>query len=446
MATSALPSPTGKGPFAIAADRLFNGARVLLDHAAVIDGESVSAVMPVAALPPGLPLLREPDTTIIPGLIDTHIHLMDWQSPQFLAHGVTAVRDVGNDLDWILERRRRSTLAFDMPRVRTLGPLLDGPKPHHPHVSWPCGDEAAVTGAIARLAAAGVDGIKLYAAFPTGLLPVAVRAAHDVGLKVSKHCLGDGVLVAARAGVDEFFHLDGVLADIWPGHRPGWLEVWGDEGLAGTLDAQRRVADEIARLGAVSTPTLAYWDSQWRIRTPGRTDGEDSPGVPQEMIDWQGTAPRSQPGADHWRRALAAAQGFQRLLLDRGVRTLAGTDVPCGAIPAGLSLWREMELLVESGMSPLQALVAATRDAADFMEEPTLGRLAPSAAADLAVVCGDPTAAIPQCPRVTLVLRAGRLLRPAEQLDKQRATNLAAAGDPWAAQFAWHVQRQRERK
>ncbi|MCX5658119.1 MAG: amidohydrolase family protein [Planctomycetota bacterium] len=426
-------------PFALAADRLFDGSRVLVDHAVVVSGDTISAVLPVAALDPNIPLRREPGATIIPGLIDTHIHLMRWESPLFMAAGVTTVRDVGNDLDWILDQRRRAADDLRSQRVLSLGPLLDGPSPNHPTVAWPCGDEQAVAQAIERLVAAGVDGTKLYVFFPTDLLPLAVRASHAAGLKVSKHCLKDGVLVAGRAGVDEFFHLDGILADVWPDHPPAWLDGWGLPGMKETLDAQKRVADEIARMGMVSTPTLAYWDSQWRIRTPGRAAGDDSPDVPACMVAWQGTAAREQGGADQWRRGLEAAQRFTGLLLGRGVRTLAGTDVPCGAITAGLSLWREMELLVGSGMSPTQALRSATSDAADFLERPKLGRLAAGATADLAVVRGDPTREIPAKPEVTLVMREGVTMSPAEILADARRANPTGEGDPWSTQFAWHA-------
>ncbi len=424
--------------FAWVADRVFDGQRVLEDHAVVVVAGVVASLVPRSALPTDLPIYGEPGTTILPGLIDTHVHLMGWQLPLFLAYGVTTVRDTGNDLAWILEQRRRASVEQGAPRILCLGPILDGARPNHPLVSRSCVDDEGVVSAIRELAGAKVDGIKLYAGVPTDLLPLAVQEGHAAGLKVAKHCLADGVLVAGRAGVDEFFHLDGILADVWPDHPPGWLSIWGLPGMRDTLDAQQRVADEIARLQIVSTPTLAYWDSQWRIRSPGRSATDDSPQVPPQLVAWQGTAVRNQADADQWRRALGAAQRFTGLLLERGVPTLAGTDVPCGAVPAGLSLWREMALLVESGMSEIEALQSATSAAGAFLGQPQLGRLGSGSAADLVVVRGNPTHRLPEVPELSAVLCAGVLHRPAEILEAVQRSPGAVVDDPWAAQFKKH--------
>jgi imidazolonepropionase-like amidohydrolase len=69
------------------------------------------------------------------------------------------------------------------------------------------------------------------------------------------------------------------------------------------------------------------------------------------------------------------------------VPVLAGSDVPCGIIPPGLSLWRELSLLVGAGMSPTRAIRAATVDAASYLGKPEYGRLSPGSVADL-VSCG----------------------------------------------------------
>ncbi len=74
---------------AYAADRIYDGDRVLDDHAIVVKDQSISRVLPVAELPNDLPVDRHPGCTIIPGLIDTHMHFMRWQGPIFLAYGVT---------------------------------------------------------------------------------------------------------------------------------------------------------------------------------------------------------------------------------------------------------------------------------------------------------------------------------------------------------------------
>lgn len=429
---------SGSDSFAWAADRVFDGQRVLTDYAVVLTGASVAEVVPRQDVPPTLPVMYEPHTTIVPGLIDAHVHHMQWEAPLFLAHGVTTIRDVGNDLDWILAQRE---LAADAtcPTLLCVGPLLDGPRPLHPIVSRASADAEAAVAAVQETAAAGVDGIKLYCSLQPEWLPAMVTEAHSYGLKASMHCQHSGVLVAAEAGVDEFHHLDGILVDIWPDRPPGWLEVWGDPELASTADAQRRVADRIAQLGMAATPTLAYWQSQSRIRAVDYSDESDAAEVPQEMIAWQGRTAADAPMADRWRRALEAAQGFTGLLVDRGVPVLAGSDVPCGAQTPGLSLWRELSLLEQAGMSAIEALRAATSQVGAFLERPELGHLRAGSAADLVVVRGDPTDHIPEKPDIAAVVQGGVVHRPSELLDQARSIAWCVTQDPWSAQFRTHA-------
>jgi len=427
------------GPAAYTADRIFDGERTLTGHAVIVADGVVSAVAPLDALPPGVVLHREPGTSLIPGLIDTHIHFMRWEGPLFLAHGVTTVRDTGNELKWILDRRSEWK-DQPWPRVLSLGPLLDGPVPIHEFVARSCKNQDDAVAAVREMIAAKVDGIKFYAALPPEWFAAMVSEAHAAGLKVSMHCAGAGVLVAGEAGVDEFYHLDGILADIWPDHPPSWLDVWGYPGLADTWDRQREVADRIAALGMTSTPTLAYWDSQWRARIGGYLQTEELRPVPAEFSRWQAEVP-DRAMSDLWRRALDNALKFQGLLLERGVPTLAGTDAPCGPIPPGLSLWREMSLLVECGMSPMQALRSATSDAADFLGRPELGRLRPGAAADMVFVGGNPMERIPEKPGVTMVLRRGQAYRPDQLISATPVSVEDLQEDPWHAQFKLHWSR-----
>ncbi|HQI77849.1 MAG TPA: hypothetical protein PK384_15165, partial [Candidatus Latescibacteria bacterium] len=85
-------------------DRVFDGRRVLPDPAVLVEDQHVQCVLPARELTPDTPIAAYPGCTIIPGLIDAHVHFMRWQGPLYLAHGVTTVRDTGNPLKWILAR------------------------------------------------------------------------------------------------------------------------------------------------------------------------------------------------------------------------------------------------------------------------------------------------------------------------------------------------------
>lgn len=420
---------------AFTADRIFDGERVLSDHAVVVDGDHIAEVVAASSVPPDVPVVSEPGCTLMPGLVDIHMHFMRWMGPLFPAYGVTTARDTGNPLACVLPWRAEAPRR-PWPRILCTGPLLDGPVPLHPRVSRACRDLDDAVSAVRDTTAAGVDGIKLYNRLDAAWLRPMVEETRAADLKVCIHCQHFGVLQAGRAGVEEFFHLDGLLVDICGEKPPGWLEYWGTPEFSQTADRQAQVADEIAALGMAATPTLAYWDSQWRLRMPTRVYSEELRHVPTDLIRWQAPPPNRTLQA-RWREALAAAQRFIGLLLERGVTVLAGSDTPCGPIPPGASLWRELSLLVEAGMSPTAALRAATAETGRFLGHPELGRLTPGAIADMAFIRGNPLDAIPDRPDVALVVQAGVIRRPADLL-ADAANSEFDESEPWAVQFREH--------
>jgi hypothetical protein len=418
------------------ANRVFDGMEVRTGTAVAVRGRNISSVVPAERLEPERSVFDAPGCTILPGLIDVHVHFMRWQGPLYLAYGVTTVRDVGNNLAWILARRAEWQ-EHPWPRILCLGPLLDGPQP-----IWPFGHRCAsldeAVAAVTTMAGAGTDGIKLYVSLDPAWIAPMVARAHALSLPVSAHCGGLGALFAARAGVDEVFHLDGLLPDLGPGQPEGWLEVWGNPDFPSTFDAQKRLADRFRELGTIVTPTLAYWDSRRRTSTPGYPAPSDVAHQPSEFVDVQRRWPESQPDVEAvktWTRALAAAQRFVGLLVERDVPILPGTDVPLGFMAPGQSLWRELSLLVASGMTPLRALQSATSEAARRMGAKGVGTLLPGSAADLVVVKGDPFASLPDHPEVVAVVANGRLYRQSELLTEADSYSDAVLSEPIGAAF-----------
>jgi len=287
--------------------------------------------------------------------------------------------------------------------------------------------------AVRETAQKGTDGLKFYVKLDPDWVPAMVAAGHEARCKVSMHCSA-GVLQAAQAGVDEFFHYDGIAADVWPDHPAGWLNLWGRNEFEQTIDRQRTVADGLRATGITATPTLAYWDSQWKIRRAEWRDSEELGNTPAPMISWQALEP-NQTSSDEWQRALHAAQRFTGLLIERGVPVLAGSDVPCGVIPPGRSLWRELALLAEAGLSPLQALQAATVDAAAYLGLHDIGNLVPGSMADLVVVKGNPLDHIPDKPEILITVQRGIPHQPDALL---ALSNDSLDDEPWADQFKRH--------
>ena len=395
------------------ADRLFDGEHVRREQAVIVEDGLVSALAPVAEIPRNIPVLAMPGCTILPGLIDTHVHFMRWEGPLYLAYGVTTIRDVGNRLEWILQRRAEAA-RHPWPRICCTGPALDGPVPHWPEIALGCADAEDAAHRIRELAAAGVDGIKLYVRVPPDWLPGMVATAHAAGLPVMMHCISAGALTAGRVGVDEYFHLDGLLDDLWPDHPGGWLEMWGHEDFPKTWKRQQQVCDALATSGMIATPTLTVWELFCRSRFREMPLPADAPYIPPRLLQWFLPAQADPAAGAQWTRAIENAQRFVGLLIERGVPILPGTDVPWSLYTPGHTLWRELALLVGCGMSPLETLRAATSRAASVLRADKLGRLAPGYQADLVVVEGDPTQAIPARPIVRTVVRAGQMYNPSD--------------------------------
>jgi len=395
------------------AERLFDGERVLEQTALIIDGERIAEVAPLSKLPPEMPAVTAPGGTVLPGLIDVHVHFGAWQGPLYLAHGVTTVRDVGNYPEWILARQVEAR-NHPWPHISCVGPILDGPNP-----SWgmcrPCVDEESARRAVAETAALGVNGIKLYVGLASAWLPAMVDAARAADLPVMMHTFD--LPGALDAGVEEFFHLDGLLDALWPGRPPGWLGVWGHEDFPRESARLPQLADHIAASGIITTPTLFYWDFAWHMRRVGRPEPAEEPYLPEKNLTWLRAVSGQHydpDAAEVWGRACRNAYAFLALLIERKAPILTGTDEPWGLLLPGQSLWREMELLVECGMKPADALRAATADAAKRLRLPDRGRLRPGAVADLMLVAGDPTMTLTAHPDIVATVRGGCLYRPAE--------------------------------
>ncbi len=419
--------------WACCGDRLFDGDQVQHGYAVMVQDGLIADIVPDRNVPGEMPRMSVPGGTIMPGLMDTHVHFGRWQGPLYLAYGVTTVRDVGNDLAWILAQRSEAQRR-PWPHIVCVGPMLDGPQPYWGTCRG-CADEPAASRAVSETAAAGVDGIKFYPGLRTEWLPSMLAEVRKTGLPVMMHCAD--LLAACEAGVEETFHLDGLLAAVWPEHPPGWLELWGHPEFPRDQARLDAVADRIAASGSIVTPTLFYWDFARTIRRPDPLPPE-SAAIPPRNLAWLRAfrGHRVDPvAAQTWDKALRRAQEFVVLLVERGVTILPGTDEPWGVLPPGLSLWRELMLLVECGLSPIAALRTATAGAAARLRMSRRGRLLPGYAADLTIVVGDPTVTMTDRPQIAFVVKDGTVHRPDDLRQASTAFVATLDAEPWGINF-----------
>ncbi len=375
--------------------------------------------------PDGTPAHDFPEHTILPGLIDLHVHARSHYAGAFLPAGVTTIRDANNTLATVEALRG----AEGAPRVLASGPLLDGPDaffaqipgtaPGHPDedpieeimpivVATP--DEA--TSAVQALAEAGVDLVKLYEQLPPEVFVAAVDAARaqalpvatDLGMAFTRGLSGAQVDIveAAEAGVTTIEHLSGLaLAYRNRGGDPSAEEV--DQAI---IDA---IAEALLDSGVAFVPTVA---TALRIEDDAVSPVEGLPGIEGMAPVFEGQWAMTRTAAARQRAAAEADGRLVRALLPRlhagGAAIGAGSDLPAapGMYP-GWALHLELEALVHLGMTPAEALRAATAVAAELAGRDDLGVLSAGARADLVIVAGDPTREITDTRRIEAVWFGG---------------------------------------
>jgi imidazolonepropionase-like amidohydrolase len=386
---------------AIRVDQVFDGERVVPGAAVVlVDGGRILGVESAGAqLPSGCPVLDRPDATLLPGLIDVHVHLLGDSGPgaldrladysaeesdrvigeslrAHLAAGVTTVRDLGDRHYAVVDWRSRHA-GMVAPTVVAAGPPITTPRGHCWNMGGEAAGEAALRAAVRERAARGADLVKVMASggamtagtrmtgeqYGVADLALVVAEAHRAGLPVTAHAHALGAIRnAIAAGVDGIEH----------------CTFMTEAGLDFAPDAIAALAER----GIAVCPTLGT--------RPG------TPPLPQIV--------------DVLRRSGMTVESRLRRIADlrtAGVRLVSGTD---GGIrpgkPHGI-MAHAVAAYVHGGMAPADALASATSVAAQVCGlGARKGRVVPGYDADLILVDGDPLTDIAALTRVdTVVLR-----------------------------------------
>lgn len=380
----------------------------------LVRGDRILEIGPTGevAIPAGSTLVDGQGRFLMPGLVDMHVHAL-WDPsvpaaffPLFVANGVTTVRDMGGLLD--LLPATRAALADGSllgPRLIAAGAILDGPEPVHVEVSFAVDTPAEAVAAVESVAAAGADFVKVYTLLPATAFDAAMAEARRRGLPVSGHAPAEvGPVAAAAAGMRTIDHLMSELGSYCEETRPeeceAGLAAFREHGtfqvptlvLQGQSEATELCGDP--RLRGLPLAVLAYW-----------FDGADGP---------PGCDPATSTGG-LYRPALPPEAWIVPLLRDADIPILAGTDAGVPFSIPGWSLHDELGLLVEAGLPPGEALLAATRDPARALDlEHEIGTIQPGRVADLLLLGADPLADIENTRRIEAVVLRGRLLQRAD--------------------------------
>lgn len=353
---------------------------------------------------------------IIPGLIDLRAALEPWGRTLAAQWGVTATRD--------LVTHAGAASPEPMATRQFASVLVDGTPATQPEAHRHL-DSAATDAYLRAAAASGVRGVHLTATVGAEAMAQVVRLARAHGLAVSADLGVTDAMTAAQLGVAALSRLDGIPAAV--GLLGAVAAAVRDEPHAGLavmerawLDADpvalEQLAAELASIGVTLVPTLAWHEMLSRLDDSTLATRRDLSLVPAAIrAEW--------PTA--WHRALGwdagtmadlrlARRGQDRFLmhfLAAGGRVATGSGAGLPYLVPGPGIHEELALLVQAGLSPWQALAAATVRGAELLRADSLGRIHEGAAADLVVLDGDPLRDIRNTRRIARVMLAGEWVR-----------------------------------
>ena len=393
--------------FLVVNARVFDGDRIHEQTDVAVEGGVIRAVGRDLMGWDQLPKVDGADTTIIPGLIDAHAHVVTVAEPrQALQFGVTTVLDLGAanaPQEQVFAARAAARAATDMADVFSAGFIASTRRPAGSTRPVVTTVDEAVRFADARHAD-GADYLKLQLNgarsatlgdpnMSEAVARALVAEAHANGMKAIAHVetLAD-VEVALAAGTDGLAH------------------VWRRGG------ANADIARRITARGVFVIATLAVPDGflqgRARLRDDPRFQGRLSPSL-LDHLTRPFTAPLTGDTLDEQRASYAAHREGVQSLVQAGATLVVGTDASAGGTPAahGISIHREIELLTEAGLSPLQVLRATTSKTAEVFSLPDRGRIVAGRRADLVMVRGNPIDDITATRDIVRVWRAGDALR-----------------------------------
>lgn len=421
------------------------GAPARVNQTVVISAGKILSAGPDAAakVPEGAKVLDMTGMTVMPGLVLMHEHMfyptgrlslfneMGWSFPRlYLACGVTSLRTAGSvepytDLNI---KRLIDTGRIPGPKVHVTGPYLDG-KGSFATQFHILKDAADARRMVNQWADEGVTSFKAYMYINRAELGAAIEEAHRRGIKVTGHLCAVTFREAAALGIDNLEH--GILVDtgFLPGKKPDVCPPQNDTVANLTkLDIEsapvrEMIRDLVARKVAI-TSTLPVFEAFLPDRPPLQQRVLDAL-TPEARAQYLVSRARAAERKDSpWPAALKKEMQFELAFVRAGGRLMAGTDpTGNGGALAGFGSQREVELLVEAGFTPLEAIRIATLNAAEYLgEADSIGSIAPGKAADLVVVRGDPSVNIADIEKVELVFKDGVGYDPAKLIESVRGS------------------------
>src|SRR5918992_3144567 len=345
---------------------------------------------------------------VIPGLFDMHAHVAGVRKNSYnqdfsenalkllLDYGVTTIRSpAGPTNQSIALKNNLSEGIIAGPEMFTAGRLLNGPQIAIPFVEKQISTEEQAREEVRHQAAAGVDYVKLYVGLPPNLVQAAIGEAHSLRIEVIGHLYMTSWTDAANMGIDALTHGVPVNPSLLPSgdNREQFLEngggpfdhfLWLD-----LLDLNSTEIEEmiiaLVENGVPVDPTLSIYETMLK--------GDDGYGIsdPQNNIRW------------------AKVLQLTKIMHDKGVRILSGSDIPNFGLIPGASLHNELELLAEAGIKPSEVIAIATNNGAEALGiDNRVGTIESGKEADIIILTSNPIENINNTKGIAAVIVDGR--------------------------------------
>jgi imidazolonepropionase-like amidohydrolase len=404
-------------PIAIVHARLIDGlGGTPLENATIIlRGKSIEYAGPAvgATLPNDAQIIDASGKTVMPGLADLHVHLQgawDGTSVDLLGYqrylnamlyaGVTTLMDTGNYQPWILQLRQEQAAGrLQAPRIYCVGAMVDSADPAWPDLAYALTSRYQIPEFVRRDKAANVDMIKGYSNLSEHMLHWLSEEAGKQGIRVVvDQWERNGSPDVVATGISGFAHL--------PTRKMS--------------DADIQFAKEhniffITTLVVTESFTRTRLNAISFLKEPYIAD-TTPPWFLTELIDYANKQQTDAEKKDTQQTVLEFQEEMRNVkkLHDAGFLIATGTDAPYPGVFQGESLHHELELLVEAGWKPLEAIRAATYDAARLMKaENEWGSVQAGRRATLLIIAGNPAEHISDTRKIETVIQDGKLLNRA---------------------------------
>jgi imidazolonepropionase-like amidohydrolase len=395
------------GTFAITGATLIDatGAAAIPDAVVLVRDGRIAAVGPRATttIPSGVATVDGRGQTLLPGLWEMHTHASGVEfGPALLASGITTARDCGGEFDYLVAVRDAIEKQHAIGPRYVMAGLIDagGPKAFG-HVTAETPEEGRA--AVAKYHAAGFEQIKLYTFLSPEVVSAIAAEAHRLGMTVTGHVPQALTTKAGiEAGMDQINHLNYVTSML---RTPG---VTGPVDF--NSDAAKQAIQFLLDHHTVVDPTASWGEMAGHSKVVAVETFEPgilkSPAVLDAKFRGMGGATTADQMKARTAQTLAVIGGLHKA----GVTIVPGSDT--GLV--GYGLHREIELYVQAGMTPLEAIQSATIVSARAMKlDRELGTVEVGKRADLILIDGDPLKDIAALRRVTRVIRDGRVYNAA---------------------------------